>query len=251
MDLITTSSLIYIACGLSSGILIGAVGIGGVILVPLLTFIVGVDIYHSIAASIFSFMISGSVGTILYLRRDPTLWRQVKLVWIGAVPATLAGSFLLSYFTEEILTLLIAGLTLGSGGREFLVKKQLPSLNIFPISDKKLILFACITGLFSALSGTGGPLVMIPLLLWFAAPVAATVGLAQAIQLPISIFATIGNSLNGILDLRIAIPIAFGIAIGTFLGSYWIKQVPTKYVKKAIAALLVVVGVAMSCSVVI
>ena len=142
MDLITTSSLIYIACGLSSGILIGAVGIGGVILVPLLTFIVGVDIYHSIAASIFSFMISGSVGTILYLRRDPTLWRQVKLVWIGAVPATLAGSFLLSYFTEEILTLLIAGLTLGSGGREFLVKKQLPSLNIFQISDKKLILFA-------------------------------------------------------------------------------------------------------------
>ena len=250
MDLITNSSLIYIACGLSSGILIGAVGIGGVILVPLLTFIVGVDIYHSIAASIFSFMISGSVGTIIYLRKDPTLWRQVKLVWIGAVPATLAGSFLLSS-SEEILTLLIAGLTLGSGGREFLVKKQLPSLNIFPISDKKLILFACITGLFSALSGTGGPLVMIPLLLWFAAPVAATVGLAQAIQLPISIFATIGNSLNGILDLRIAIPIAFGIAIGTFLGSHWIKQVPTKYVKKAIAALLVVVGVAMSCSVVI
>ena len=251
MELITNSSLIYIACGLSSGILIGAVGIGGVILVPLLTFIVGVDIYHSIAASIFSFMISGSVGTIIYLRRDPTLWRQVKLIWIGAVPATLAGSFLLSYFTEEILTLLIAGLTLGSGGREFLVKKRFPSLDIFLISDKKLISFACITGLLSALSGTGGPLVLIPLLFWFAAPVAATVGLAQAIQLPISIFATIGNSLNGILDLRIAIPIAFGIAIGTFLGSHWIKKVPTKYVKKAIPALLVVVGVAMSFSVVI
>ena len=194
MELITNSSLIYIACGLSSGILIGAVGIGGVILVPLLTFIVGVDIYHSIAASIFSFMISGSVGTIIYLRRDPTLWRQVKLIWIGAVPATLAGSFLLSYFTEEILTLLIAGLTLGSGGREFLVKKRFPSLDIFLISDKKLISFACITGLLSALSGTGGPLVLIPLLFWFAAPVAATVGLAQAIQLPISIFCLLYTS---------------------------------------------------------
>jgi uncharacterized membrane protein YfcA len=250
MELITNSSLIYIACGLSSGILIGAVGIGGVILVPLLTFIVGVDIYHSIAASIFSFMISGSVGTIIYLRRDPTLWRQVKLVWIGAVPATLAGSFLLSYFTEEILTLLIAGLTLVSGGKEFFVNKKLPSLDIFPISDKKLIWFASITGLLSSLSGTGGPLVLIPLLLWFSAPVIATVALAQAIQLPISIFATIGNSVNGILDLRVAIPIAFGISIGTFLGSHWIKKVPVNYVKKAIAALLVIVGVAMSCSVV-
>ena len=90
---------------------------------------------------------------------------------------------------------------------------------------------------------------MIPLLLWFAAPVAATVGLAQAIQLPISVFATVGNSLNGILDLGIAIPIAFGIAIGTLLGSYWIKEVPTKYVKKAIAVLLIVVGLAMSYSV--
>ena len=250
MELITNSSLIYIACGLSSGILIGAVGIGGVILVPLLTFIVGVDIYHSIAASIFSFMISGSVGTIIYLRRDPTLWRQIKLVWIGAVPATLAGSFLLSYFTEEILTLLIAGLTLVSGGKEFFVKKRLPSLDIFPINDKKLVWFACITGLLSSLSGTGGPLVLIPLLLWFSAPVIATVALAQAIQLPISIFATVGNSVNGILDLRVAIPIAFGIAIGTFLGSHWIKKVPVNYVKKAIAALLVIVGVAMSCSVV-
>ena len=195
-------------------------------------------------------MISGSVGTITYLRRDPTLWRQIKLVWIGAVPATLAGSFLLSYFTEEILTLLIAGLTLVSGGKEFFVNKKLPSLDIFPISDKKLIWFACITGLLSSLSGTGGPLVLIPLLLWFSAPVIATVALAQAIQLPISIFATVGNSVNGILDLRVAIPIAFGIAIGTFLGSHWIKKIPVNYVKKAIAALLVIVGVAMSCSVV-
>jgi len=50
-------TLLYICFlfGLIAGLLIGAAGIGGVILVPLLVYVAGIDIHTSIAASVAAF----------------------------------------------------------------------------------------------------------------------------------------------------------------------------------------------------
>ena len=82
----------FLACGILSGLLIGAIGIGGVILVPLLTFALGVDIYQSIAASIFAFLVSGFVGTFIYAKRKVISWREIKFNWIGEAPSALGGA---------------------------------------------------------------------------------------------------------------------------------------------------------------
>ena len=60
--------LLYICFlfGLIAGLLIGAAGIGGVILVPLLVYVAGIDIHTSIAASVAAFFVSGLVGTVVY-----------------------------------------------------------------------------------------------------------------------------------------------------------------------------------------
>ena len=55
--------------GLFAGLLIGAAGIGGVILVPLLVYFAGVDIHTSIAAAVAAFFVSGFVGTVVYSQR--------------------------------------------------------------------------------------------------------------------------------------------------------------------------------------
>ena len=116
----TFDLLSFLVCGILSGLLIGAIGIGGVILVPLLTFALSVDIYQSIAASIFAFVVSGFVGTFLYAKRKVISWREIKFIWIGAAPSTLCGALLLSSVSKELLTLLIAFLTLGSAARALL-----------------------------------------------------------------------------------------------------------------------------------
>ena len=41
------------------------------------------------------------------------------------------------------------------------------------------------------LSGTGGPLVLVPILTFLSMPLLAVIGLSQAIQIPIAVFATI------------------------------------------------------------
>mgnify|MGYP006241476633 CR=1 FL=1 len=83
-----TLTLVYAFCGLLAGLLIGVAGIGGVILVPLLVYLAGADIHQSIAAAIFSFFISGVVGTIIYTRRGVIEWPLVRSLVTGAIPGT-------------------------------------------------------------------------------------------------------------------------------------------------------------------
>lgn len=240
--------LIYVACGVASGLLIGAVGIGGVILVPLLVFAAGADIYQSIAASIFSFMVSGSVGTFIYAKRKVISWKNIKFLWLGAAPSTLVGTFMLSFVSKEILIMLIGGLTIASAAWEFLAQKGKSEPDTFHLERRTYIFFGLVAGFLSALSGTGGPLVLIPIMLWFSVPITTAIGFAQSIQLPISLFATIGNAWNGILDLSIAIPIASGVAFGTYFGNLWIKGVPAYFIRKGVATFLMVIGLALTVS---
>ena len=123
-------------------------------------------------------------------------------------------------------------LTLGSAARELLKQHNKSNGGAVVIAKSKLIFIGAVTGFFSALSGTGGPLILIPLMLWSSVPITMAIGLAQSIQLPISIFATIGNSWSGILNLSIAIPLATGIAFGTYCGGIWIREVPTSQIKR-------------------
>lgn len=218
---------------------------------PLLTFALGVDIYQSIAASIFAFVVSGFVGTFIYAKQKAISWREIKFIWIGAAPSTLGGALFLSSVSKELLILLIAFLTLGSAARELLKQHNKSNGGAVVIAKSKLIFIGAVTGFFSALSGTGGPLILIPLMLWSSVPITMAIGLAQSIQLPISIFATIGNSWSGILNLSIAIPLATGIAFGTYCGGIWIREVPTSQIKKGVAIVLALIGIAMTTSVLI
>ena len=152
---------------------------------------------------------------------------------------------------QRTINLLIAFLALGSAIREFLKQQNKSHDCAIVISRSKLIFIGAFTGFFSALSGTGGPLILIPLMLWSSVPITIAIGLAQSIQLPISVFATIGNSWSGILNLSVAIPLATGIAFGTYYGGIWIRGVSTSKIKKGVAIILAAIGIAMTISVLI
>ena len=60
---------------------------------------------------------------------------------------------------------------------------------------------------------------LIPLLALTSIPLLITIGLAQVIQLPIAITATLSNTITGLINWPMAAAIAVGISFGTFLGS--------------------------------
>lgn len=241
-------TLLYICFlfGLIAGLLIGAAGIGGVILVPLLVYVAGIDIHTSIAASVAAFFVSGLVGTVVYSQRGIIQWPDFVSVCVGAIPGALLGAYVLPKIESHFLTLFIALVLILSAVRQFIQSDSSNPVNPTRNRPKYQLAFVgLVTGFLSVLSGTGGPLVLLPLLTWLSMPLITAIGLSQVIQLPISTFATIGNVLNSLIDWELVLVLGFGVAFGSLLGAKGAELLPIAYIKTLVAFLLFASGVYM------
>jgi len=228
--------------GLAAGLLIGCVGIGGVILVPLLSYVGGVDIHTAIAGAMFAYLISGAMGTLVYARHGSIRWGLTLSMWLGAMPAAFAGALAASVLSTRLLELCIGLLTVISG-LHALKKRAGQGEEAEPsLSKPVLTMIGSVTGFLSSLTGTGGPLVLIPILLWFRLPALTAIGLSQAIQLPIAALATGGNFLAGTLDLIMGCAIGAGISLGTWGGGKLAHRLPKATLRTLVSILLVLVG---------
>ena len=97
-------------------------------------------------------------------------------------------------------------------------------------------------GFLSSLTGTGGPLVLVPILLSARLGALASVGLSQVFQLPVAIAATAGNMIYGKLDLSLAAILALGLSGGSWFGAKLAHAVPRASLRSIVSAALVVVG---------
>jgi uncharacterized membrane protein YfcA len=242
MDLSTALS--YAALGAAAGLAIGCVGIGGVIIVPALIYVAGLSPQTAIAAALGAFLVSGVVGVYAYSVAGSIRWRDAAPTWIGAVPGALAGAALAQALRPVWLELAIGLLTAGAG-LHALKRRTAEPLRERALSAPSLTGIGAGTGLVSALTGTGGPLVLVPILVWLDAPLLAAIGLGQAIQLPVSVAATAANWLGGTLDVGLCVALAAGLGLGTWLGAKAAHALPAAGLRKAVAAVLVVVGAAV------
>src|SRR5512145_774282 len=93
--------------GLLAGVLIGAVGIGGVILVPALVYFGGIPIHAAIAAAMMSYLLTGLIGTLVYAGKNSIRWGMAAWLCAGAMPAALAGALAAGRASSLLLEILI------------------------------------------------------------------------------------------------------------------------------------------------
>jgi uncharacterized membrane protein YfcA len=234
----------YVALGASAGVLVGCGGIGGVILVPALVYIAGYPLPVAIAAAMGAFLVSGAVGSYAYWKTGSISGRMTLPLWLGAFPCAFGGAVLVNSVPAALLELAIGVLTLGFGVHALAGYRERPDSGRMP-SAPLLGGVGAVAGFASALTGTGGPLVLVPILVALDVPMLASIGLAQAIQLPIAAAATGGFLWSGLSDWRLVAALAAGIALGTWLGARAAHAFPTSKLRSLVAALLVVVGCAM------
>jgi uncharacterized membrane protein YfcA len=110
------------------------------------------------------------------------------------------------------------------------------------VPDKLLLIVGAVTGFLSSISGTGGPLVLVPILISLSVPVLTAVGLSQAIQLPVAIAATVGNVLYGELDLVLGGVLAASLTVGSWYGAKLAHSVPRATLRRIVSIVLVAVG---------
>jgi uncharacterized membrane protein YfcA len=107
---------------------------------------------------------------------------------------------------------------------------------------RTLLLVGAVTGFLSSVSGTGGPLVLVPILISLAVPVLTAVGLSQAVQFPVAVAATFGNILYGHIDLILAGLLALSLTVGSWYGAKLAHIVPRMVLRRIVSVVLLVVG---------
>ena len=205
------------------GILIGAIGIGGVLLVPTLTYLLGLGIHVAIATAMFTYLFSGAVGAIEYARQNSIHWSMAVWLCLGGV----------------------IGLLVLFSGVQALRGPSTTTKSVVNLKPMSLMAVGLVTGFGSSITGTGGPLVLIPILIWMQVPILTAVGLSQVIQIPIALLATTGNLTFGRIEWLIGLGIATLLVLGVVVGARIAHRVSRVALKRIIAVALLLVGAAM------
>ena len=242
--MIGSFGVILLVIGVGVGVLIGAIGVGGVLLVPALTYIGGMAIHVAIASSMVAYFFAGAVGAIEFSRLGSIRWTDSVWLAAGAMPGAFIGAAATSVVPGFALELLIGLLIIASALNTLRGKGPLGA-EPRTLAKSSLIVIGVVTGIGSSMSGTGGPLVLIPILLWLHVPVLAAVGLSQVIQLPISAFATAGNILYATIDVAVAAALSVLLMIGVWFGARIAHRVSSLALKRFVSLVLLGVGLMM------
>ena len=151
--------------GTSSGLMIGCIGIGGVILVPALVFLAGIPIQIAIPAAMFAYILSGLVATAVFARNKSIDWRMASSLCIGGTPAAFAGAWAVSIFDGRLLAACLGVLTLLSGINSLRPRLRAETDRATLSHGILFFVVGAATGFLSSLTGTGGPLLLVPILL--------------------------------------------------------------------------------------
>lgn len=228
--------------GTTSGLMIGCIGIGGVILVPALVFLGGISIKIGIPAAMFAFILSGLVASFVFARNKSIHWGMAAWLCAGATPTAFAGAWAVSVVNPRVLEAGLGLLTFLSGINALRTRHSINELGCHPETNTMLLGVGAVTGFLSSVSGTGGPVVLVPILIAMKLPVLTAVGLSQTIQLPVAIAATFGNVIYGELDYALGGILAATLTVGSWYGAKLAHTLPRAALRQIVSVVLVGIG---------
>ena len=230
------------------GIFIGAVGVGGVLLIPALNLLTPLSIQASMATALFTFIFTGIVGTWMFQRRGSIAWAVTLPMCAGGALFGFVGAWANALLDARLLALILAMLivfagvyTLCSGGsRQAAVFHDRPRL-------QQILLFGigAVTGFGSGLTGVGGPALSVPLMVLFGFPALTAIGASQVIQILAAVSGSIGHLAQGHIDLRLAALLTVFEVAGVWLGVQVAHAVDARLLRGAVGLLCVLVGTAL------
>jgi len=107
------------------------------------------------------------------------------------------------------------------------------------------VIIGIVDGFGSALTGTSGPVILLPILLNLDWDILDALGSAQVIQMPIALAATVAYVAlrPGVIDFALGGCLAAGIVPGALIGATLAHRVPQAKLKIAVSVILVVAAI--------
>lgn len=230
------------------GVFVGAVGIGGVLLIPALMNFSHLPVHEAAATALFSFLFTGLLGSWLFSRRGTIEWRITLPVCLGALVASFAGAALGGRIPAAVLVWIIATVLLGAGVYILLPRSSPASAGVIgkKQSPKKVLFgIGAAAGFGAGISGAGGPVFSVPLMLAMQFDPLVAVGTGQVVQIASSLSGSLGNLGYGTIQYALAVPVTIAELIGVVAGVRIAHAVPVRQLRLGAAVLCIVSAVGM------
>lgn len=248
----TTQALLLGIGGLVVGVLATMSGVGGgVFMVPLFYFALGLPISQAVATSKAVVAIITLWGALNYLYRGEARLSSAARILVSMLPGSVLGALLVAYVDARLIEILV-GLfivfysvnlvykTLSSGSRreqETLGRKDKPILEI---------LAGLIAGVIAGLTGTGGGAILMPFLL---GPLG--MGVHEAVAHSI-VAISLGSVASGVVHVatgqvvyNVAVPFGAGAFLGATIGPGVASRMKPRSLRLFISLVLLIAGVRM------
>ncbi len=242
---------------------------GGLIVVPVLSLGLGVDIRYAIAASLISIIATSSGAAASFLRDHLTNLRVAVILELGTVSGAIIGFLLSTYLNPKYLYLMFGGFLFFSALMMMKKKKNVINENEHPWA-KKLNLSSSYLDPKAGLINykvANVPLGLIAM--FFAGILSAVLGIGSgifkvlamdnAMKIPMKVSSATSNFMIGVTasasagaylirgDIRpeIACPVSLGIICGSFIGAKVLPKISAELVRKIFVVILGIVAYQM------
>jgi uncharacterized protein len=235
---------IVICSNLIIGVLLGMSGISGFLLPLIYVGLLDMPVHDSLALSFLSFAVSGLIGAFSYWKSKNMDIKLAILLSIGSLPGAFLGvqiNVLISDFMAKLLLYLFVLLA----GLSILLKKnnETNKINRSILLNHSfiVILLGFITAIICALTGAGGPILLVPLLVSLGVHIRTAVGVSLLNSVIIALPSIYGYFAHASLKNTTMLIIAslLGTIIGIITGTRLANKVPIHHLKMMIAIITI------------
>ncbi len=269
LDNLTFSLLVY-GGSMLAGLLGSLTGLGGgVVVVPMLTILFGVDIRFAAGASLISVIATSSGAASAYVKEGYSNIRIGMFLEIATTIGAIIGASLAGIIPANVIFIIFGFVLLYSASSAFLSKKddfsdvnedkhaKLFKLNgSYPAAQGKkeysvqkvpfgfgVCSFA---GIISGLLGVGGGAIKV-------------IAMDRVMKIPFKVSATTSNFMigvtaaasagiyfkNGFINPSLVMPVMLGVLTGAFVGAKVLKQTSSKFLKILFSIIIIVMAFEM------
>lgn len=241
-----TEPLILLLIGVLAGFLAGFLGIGGgIVMVPSLAFLLQYNMHVAIGTALLAMVFLTLIGALTHFKKeefDSKAW--IGLVG-GGVPGAYIGSKLAALSPSAYLSIIFGMIVIVMGTWMALDIQATTSKvrNKSFIDYLILSIFAFGIGMMSALSGLGGGIFMVPLMIFLGLRHEIAVGTSLGVIVLTSFSASVGYIRQGSVDFVSSLVLAISAFIFTYIGARTTANVSRSKFKRIFGIVAILVGI--------
>ncbi|GAF41719.1 hypothetical protein FC83_GL000013 [Agrilactobacillus composti DSM 18527 = JCM 14202] len=226
------------------GLLVGISGIAGFLLPIFYVSVLHLGTVEALALSFAAFIVSGLLGSFNYYRHRLLNLRLASILSIGSFLASFLGVKVNLLIPEDLMRIILYCVVLLSGIM-ILCRKDAAKVQQKTPGNATLISIGFVTGFICAVTGAGGPIIVLPILIMLGIQAHEAVAISLFNSIFIGIPSAAGYILNS--DLKIIgaiIPVALiAHGVGVYIGSQNGHRINQKLLKRVVAIFSIFIAV--------